>query len=60
MTLDDLPEFPTLDWLETRGFNYADVRRRCPSAVEYGPANAIYFHRDDLAGLFEPEEGDDA
>jgi hypothetical protein len=58
MTLDDLPDFVSLDDLvEGYDFNRADVARRCPGAVEYGPADAPYYHRDDLAGLCDPERG---
>jgi hypothetical protein len=58
MTLDDLPDLVSLDHLkECCGFTRADVTRRCPGAAEYGPADAPYYHRDDLAGLCEPERG---
>jgi hypothetical protein len=34
-----------------------EVRRRCPMAVEYGSATEPYYHRDDLADLFNPKGG---
>ena len=40
-----------------RPFTRADVDRRCPGAVEHGPVEAPYYHRDDLTGLCEPERG---
>jgi hypothetical protein len=56
MTLDDLPDLVSLNHLEECfGFTRADVQRRCPSAAEYGPADSPYYHRNDLAGLCEPE-----
>jgi hypothetical protein len=55
MTLDDLPDYVTLDMLEEYGITRADVRRRCPHAVEYGPAGVPYYDRDDLTGLGLPE-----
>jgi hypothetical protein len=60
MTLDDLPDFvPFIHLEESFGLSRADVSRQCPGAVEYGPAEAPYYHRDDLAGLCEPEKGDE-
>jgi hypothetical protein len=57
MTIDDLPEYPTLNWQEAHGLTRDDVLRRCPGVVEYGSGDGTYFHRDDLAGLCEPERG---
>jgi hypothetical protein len=58
MTLDDLPDFVSLDQLEECfGFTRADVIRRCHGAAEHGTADAPYYHRDDLVGLCEPETG---
>jgi hypothetical protein len=58
MTLDDLPDFVSLDHLEEcHGLSRADVARRCLGAVKYGPPDAPYYHRDDLVGLCEPEKG---
>ena len=51
MTLDDLPEWVTTDFLASRGFTPDDVRRSCPWAVEHGPAHDPYWHRDDVASL---------
>ena len=60
MTLNKLPEFLAAEDLEVYGITLADVRRRCPGAVELGPPHAPYWHRDDLAPLLmEPVEGDD-
>lgn len=60
MTFDDLPELLTLAFLEDHGIARADVRRRCPWAVEHGPAHAPYWHREELpAPLIQEERGDD-
>jgi hypothetical protein len=58
MNLDDLPDYLAADDLEPFGITPEDVRRRCPGAVEYGSANAPYWHREDLAPLFGPEGGE--
>jgi hypothetical protein len=59
VTLDDLPEYLTLDYLEAHGLTREGVRRRCPHVVEYGPADAPYYHRDDLAELLADRERGD-
>jgi hypothetical protein len=60
MTFDELPEFPTAAFLESYGITPEDVRRRCPLAVEYGPAHAPYWSRDDLAPLLtDPQQGEE-
>ncbi len=58
MKLDDLPDYVTTADLEAHGITSEDVRRRCPQATAYGPANAPYWHLDDLAPLLEPEGGE--
>jgi hypothetical protein len=56
---DDLPDIVTLADLRAYGITRADVRRRCPPAVEYGTPRRPYWRGEDLAGLLLPdaEEG---
>jgi hypothetical protein len=59
VTLNDWPEYLTAAALEAYGITLEDLRRLCPGAVEYGPASAPYWHRDDLAPLLGTiERGD--
>jgi hypothetical protein len=58
MTLNGLPEYLTAADLEAYGMTSEDERRRCPGAVEYGPANSPYWHRNDLAPLLVGPERD--
>lgn len=37
------------------GISPDGVRRRCPQAVEYGPASAPYWRGEDLLPLFDPD-----
>jgi hypothetical protein len=52
---DGQPEYLTAADLAAHGITPADVRRRCPLAVWYGPASAPYWHRHDLAPLLAEE-----
>ena len=54
-----LPAYLTLADLTAHGISREDIRRRCPLAVEYGPAAAPYWLAEDLAGLLEPDNGED-
>jgi len=57
MTTDDRPDLVTLALLLDHGITRADVRCRCPWAVEYGPAHAPYWTAEDLAPLWTEKQG---
>ena len=57
MTIDDLPEYVTLDELEAHGITRDDLLRLCPGVVEYGSRRAPYYHRDDPPGSASLERG---
>ena len=52
----ELPDYVSLTDLASHGLTVEDVREYCPHAVEYGPANAPYWHIDDLAWLLGTRE----
>lgn len=56
-TADDLPDLVTLGYLEGHGLTREDVEEHCPGATVYGPADAPYWHRDEVAPLLI--EGDE-
>ena len=56
---DRTEDIITFTELADHGITLADVRRRCPLAVEYGSADSPYWLASELDGLLGPdaEEG---